>query len=84
MFFIVPIPRIRRRQAAPRAAPPPPQFALQPTTPDGETALFTDSRAGFSHALPGWPQATAVTSGPGEPPADALVQFWDFPMWVRY
>jgi hypothetical protein len=25
-----------------------------------------------------------VTSGPGEPPADALIQFWDFPMWLRY
>jgi hypothetical protein len=84
VFFIVPIPRIRRRQAPARVAPPPPQFALLPTTQDGETALFTDSRAGFSHALPGWPQASAVTSGPGEPPADALVQFWDFPMWVRY
>jgi hypothetical protein len=87
MFFVVPIPRIRSRSQAPRPLPPPPaHFALTPTTPDGETALFQDHRVGFSHALPGWPQASHVTAtaGPGEPPADALVQLWDFPMWLRY
>jgi hypothetical protein len=84
MFILIPIPRIRvrPRQAPPK--PPPAHFALQPSTQDGETALFSDQRIGFSHALPGWPQATHVTSGPGEPPADVLIQFWDFPMWLRY
>jgi hypothetical protein len=84
MFFVIPIPRIRVRQAAPVLPPPPAHFALQPTTQNGETGLFMDHRIGFSHALPGWPQATAVPAGPGEPPADAMVQFWDFPMWIRY
>lgn len=84
MFFIIPIPRIRVRPRVQQAPPPAAHFALTPAAQDGETALFTDARAGFSHALPGWPQATAVTSGPGEPPADALLQFWDFPMWIRY
>jgi hypothetical protein len=84
MFILIPVPRIRARPRQAPPAPPPAHFALQPTTQDGETALFQDARIGFSHALPGWPQATAVTSGPGEPPADALIQFWDFPMWLRY
>jgi hypothetical protein len=84
MFFVIPIPRIRTRPAARPAPPPPAHFALSPTTPGGETALFQDHRIGFSHALPGWPQATVVPGGPGEPPADAMVQFWDFPMWLRY
>ncbi len=84
MFFVIPIPRIRTRPAARPAPPPPAHFALSPTTPGGETALFQDHRVGFSHALPGWPQATAVPGGPGEPPADAMVQFWDHPMWLRY
>ena len=84
MFFVIPIPRIRVRQAAPVLAPPPAQFALHPTTQGGETGLFMDHRIGFSHALPGWPQATQAPQGPGEPPADAMVQFWDFPMWIRY
>lgn len=84
MFIIIPVPRIRVRPRQPPPKPPPAHFALTPTTQDGETALFQDARIGFSHALPGWPQATAVTSGPGEPPADAMIQFWDFPMWIRY
>jgi hypothetical protein len=84
MFILIPIPRIRVRPKPAPPKPPPAHFALQPTTQDGETALFVDQRIGFSHALPGWPQATQVTSGPGEPPADALIQFWDFPMWLRY
>ncbi|HEX8790186.1 MAG TPA: hypothetical protein VF765_04490 [Polyangiaceae bacterium] len=86
MFIIIPRIRIQPRpRAAPAPAPPPPpQFALTPTTQNGETALFQDSRIGFSHALPGWPQATWVPPSPGEPPADAMVQFWDFPMWIRY
>ena len=84
MFFIIPIPRIRVRPRPAPPRPPPAHFALAPTTQDGETALFSDARIGFSHALPGWPQATAVTAGPGEPPADAMIQFWDFPMWLRY
>lgn len=84
MFFIIPIPRIRVRPRQPRPEPPPAHFALQPTTQDGETALFQDARIGFSHALPGWPQATHDVPGPGEPPSDALLQFWDFPMWIRY
>jgi len=84
MFFIIPIPRIRVRPRQPRPTPPAAHFALQPTSQDGETALFQDARIGFSHALPGWPQATQANPGPGEPPADALIQFWDFPMWIRY
>jgi len=86
MFIIIPRIRINPRpRAAPApVAPPPPQFALTPTTQNGETALFQDTRIGFSHALPGWPQATWVPPSPGEPPADAMVQFWDFPMWIRY
>jgi hypothetical protein len=84
MFFVIPIPRIRTRPAARPAPPPPAHFALTPTTQGGETALFQDHRIGFSHALPGWPQASAVPGGPGEPPADAMVQLWDFPMWLRY
>lgn len=85
MFIIVPVPRIRRRPQAPApVVPPPAHFALSPTTPGGETALFQDHRVGFSHALPGWPQATSVTAGPGEPPADTMIQFWDYAMWLRY
>jgi hypothetical protein len=83
MFIIVPVPRIRRRKIAQQPARPMVgPFALTPTPPDGETALFQDSRVGFSHALPGWPRALAASSP--QDPCDAAMQFYDFPVWLRY
>jgi hypothetical protein len=83
VFLIVPIPRMRARRAAKRASVPPPSgpFALVPAG-DGETALFSDARVGFTHALPAWPEAIHA-SAPNDP-CDAAVEFWDLPVWMRY
>ena len=56
-------------------------FALMPARDD--TALYQDSRTGFSHLLPGRPALGMVTRG-GDPPADAAVHLQDAPITIRY
>ena len=57
-------------------------FALTPSRDD--TALFQDSRAGFSHLLPGRPMLGMATLRPGDPPADATIHLQDAPITLRY
>ena len=56
--------------------------ALTPYRDD--TALYKDSRAGFSHLLPGRPTLGMVTPRPGDPPADAVIHLQDAPITIRY
>ena len=78
---------------APNAAPPSPSsfppaagaatpFAL--TLARDDTALYQDSRAGFSHLLPGRPTLGVATQRPGDPPADAVIHLQDAPITIRY
>lgn len=58
-------------------------FALTPNQ-TGESALYLDRRAGFSHALPGYPRAIQPVPDPNEPAADTLVALAEMPMFIRY
>lgn len=58
-------------------------FALLPS-PSGETALYQDRRAGFSHALPGYPRALSPIPTPVEPVIDTLVGLAEIPVYLRY
>lgn len=75
----------QRRDAAMRAqqAQLAASFALLPN-PSGETALYQDRRAGFSHALPGYPRALSPIPTPVEPVIDTLVGLAEIPVFVRY
>jgi hypothetical protein len=57
-------------------------FALTPARDD--TALYQDSRTGFSHLLPGRPALGMVSQRPGDPPADAVIHLQDAPITIRY
>ena len=57
-------------------------FAL--TASRDDTALYQDSRAGFSHLLPGRPVLGMATLRAGEPPADAVIHLQDAPITIRY
>jgi hypothetical protein len=57
-------------------------FTLTPGRDD--TALYQDSRAGFSHLLPGRPTLGMATLRPGDPPADAAIHLQDAPITIRY
>jgi hypothetical protein len=71
----------RQREAMARQMSGP--FALMPSA-NGETALYQDRRAGFSHALPGRPRAIQAIPAPYEPAIDTLIDFADVPIFVRY
>src|SRR5438477_11866045 len=58
-------------------------FALTPNQ-TGESALYLDRRAGFSHALPGYPRAIQPVPGPNEPAADTLIALGEMPVFIRY
>src|SRR4051812_39988782 len=73
----------RESQAEQRAAQMSGPFALN-HDPTGESALFEDRRAGFSHALPGYPRSVQAAAGLGEPAADAAVAIGELPVVVRY
>ena len=64
---------------APVVAPAEP-FSLTPASDD--TALYRDSRFGFSHLLPGRP--LIAEAKPDDPPADATIRLQDAPITVRY
>jgi hypothetical protein len=60
------------------------QFPFFHPAPDWETALYSDRRAGFTMALPGYPRPIPLPPAPGEPPADALLTLSDLPLGVRF
>lgn len=66
--------------APPPSPVPPSPFLL--TLAKDDTALFQDTRVGFSHLLPGRPSIGKPR--PGDPPADAVVYLQDAPIAVRY
>jgi hypothetical protein len=57
-------------------------FALLPARDD--TALYQDSRTGFSHLLPGRPSLGMHGLRPHDPPADATIHLQDAPISIRY
>lgn len=78
-------PNDTRSPSSPSPASGPTPFALTPSRDD--TALYQDSRAGFSHLLPGRPTLgtlARVGARPGDPPADAILHLQDAPIAVRY
>ncbi len=60
------------------------QFPFYLPAHDWETALYSDRRAGFTMALPGFPRPLPFGPAPGEPPADALLSLSDLPIGVRF
>lgn len=65
----------------PRPSPVPPSPFLLTLGKD-DTALFQDTRIGFSHLLPGRPAIAQARAG--DPAADATVSIQDAPITVRY